>query len=155
MILSHKTSVGGLICCSFIELIPLRIGFFNAKNKGGNMKGLLFLAHGSKVSETNETLEKYIKALAHRTDYDCVIGAYLQLMEPDLHTAIEDMVSRGVESIDIFPFFLFKGNHMLMDIPVEIEAAQINHPGLHIRMMDCIGYDEALVDLILNRLSAS
>lgn len=119
------------------------------------MKGLLFLAHGSKVAETNETLEKYIAALSHRTDYDYVKGAYLQLMDPDLHEAIEDLVSKGVESIDIFPFFLFKGNHMLMDIPVEIEAAKVNHPGLDIRFMDCIGYDEALVELILNRLSLS
>jgi len=119
------------------------------------MKGLLFLAHGSKVAETNETLEQYINALSTKTDYDFVIGAYLQLMDPDLHQAIEDMVEKGALSIDIFPFFLFKGNHMLMDIPVEIEAAQANHPGLHIRFLDCIGYDEVLVDLILNRLSAS
>lgn len=119
------------------------------------MTGLLFLAHGSKVAETNETLKLYIEALSSRTDYDHVKGAYLQLMDPDLHEAIEDLVSKGVNTIDIFPFFLFKGNHMLMDIPVEIEAAQNNHPGLHIRFMDCIGYDEALVDLILGRLERS
>lgn len=119
------------------------------------MKGLLFLAHGSKVAETNVTLQQYIEALSNRTDYDHVKGAYLQLMDPDLHEAIEDLVDKGVNAIDIFPFFLFKGNHMLMDIPAEIEAAQNNHPGLHIRFMDCIGYDEALVDLIQKRLSHS
>lgn len=116
------------------------------------MKGLLFLAHGSKVAETHETLQKYIDALTFKLNYDYVIGAYLHLMNPDLHEAIENLVSKGVETIDIFPFFLFKGNHMLMDIPVEIEAAQKNHSGLRIRYMDCIGYDEALVDLIVNRL---
>ena len=116
------------------------------------MKGLLFLAHGSKVAETHETLQQYIVALSSRSNYDHVIGAYLQMMDPTLHEAIEDLVSKGVEAIDIFPFFLFNGNHMLMDIPVEIEAAQNNHPGLHIRLMDCIGYDEALVELIVHRL---
>lgn len=116
------------------------------------MKGLLFLAHGSKVAETHETLQQYIAALSSRLNYEHVKGAYLQMMDPNLHEAIEELASKGVEAIDIFPFFLFNGNHMLMDIPVEIEAAQNNHPGLQIRFMDCIGYDEALVELIVNRL---
>lgn len=119
------------------------------------MTGLLFLAHGSKVAETNETLKQYIEALSSRTAYAYVKGAYLQLMDPDLHSAIEDLVDKGVTTIDIFPFFLFKGNHMLLDIPAEIEAAQNNHPGLRIRLMDSIGFDEGLVDLIISRLERS
>ena len=119
------------------------------------MKGLLFLAHGSKVAETHETLQQYIEALSSRSNYDHVIGAYLQMMDPNLHEAIEDLVNKGVETIDVFPFFLFKGNHMLMNIPVEIESAQNNHPGLSIRYVDCIGYDDALVELIIRRLQQS
>ncbi len=119
------------------------------------MKGLIFLAHGSKVEETNETLKLYIEALASRTEYDTIKGAYLQLMAPDLHSALEEMVSEGVTQVDIFPFFLFKGNHMLQDIPAEIQMAEANHTGLHIRFLDCIGFDNLLVDLIVERLNPS
>lgn len=117
------------------------------------MKALIFLAHGSKVAETNETLTKYIEALQAKAPYDIIKGAYLQLMEPDLHSALEDVAAAGATAVDIFPFFLFKGNHILSDIPAEIETAMSNHPGLKIRFMDSIGYDPLMVDLILERLN--
>jgi len=119
------------------------------------MKGLIFLAHGSKVAETQDTLQQYIDVLSDRLNYDQILGAYLQMMNPNLLEAIEALVSKGVQNIDIFPFLLFNGNHMLSDIPVKIELARKNHPELQIRFLDCIGFDEAVVELIIRRLQAS
>ena len=116
------------------------------------MKGLLVLAHGSKVTQMQTTFQRYVDALSSRSEYDYVMGAYLQMMSPNFNEAIESLVNKGIEKIDVLPFFLFKGNHMMMSIPTEIESAQLNHPGLIIRLMDCIGYDEALVELVLKRL---
>jgi sirohydrochlorin ferrochelatase len=116
------------------------------------MKALIFLAHGSKVIETHETLTKYLEALEARAPYDVIEGAYLQIMKPDLHDVIERLVEKGAMEIDIFPFFLFKGNHLLMDIPEEMAKAQQNHPGLNIKLLDCIGFDDLLVELILKRI---
>lgn len=116
------------------------------------MKGLIVLAHGSKVNDTKETLQRYIEAISNKLIYDYVSEAYLQLMTPDLHDAIENMIESGVKQIDIFPLFLFKGNHMLMSIPLEVASAQEKYPGHIIKLYDCIGYDEALVESIINRL---
>lgn len=117
------------------------------------MKGLIILAHGSKVEATNETLVKIIDSVRERVTYDHVEGAYLQLMDPSLDMAIEKFDSKGINDITIFPMFLFRGNHILEDIPGEIEKIMTEKPHLSIKFLDNIGYDSKLIDIIEERVS--
>lgn len=117
------------------------------------MKGLIILAHGSKVKSTNEMLERILQEVTKKIEYDHVEGAYLQLMDPSLEMAIDIMDKKSISDITIFPMFLFKGNHIREDIPNEINKIMEGKPHLNIRFLDNIGYDEKLVDIIVERVS--
>lgn len=117
------------------------------------MKGLIILAHGSKVKSTNEMLEKILAELTKKVEYDHVEGAYLQLMDPSLDMAIDIMDKKEITDITVFPMFLFKGNHIREDIPEEIEKILAVKPHLNIKFLENIGYDEKLVEIIAERVS--
>lgn len=116
------------------------------------MKGLIVLAHGSKVKETNDTLVKIIDSVREKVKYDRVEGAYLQLMDPMLDKAVETLYSEGIRNITVFPMFLFKGNHIREDIPAEIDKILEGYEDLNITFLENIGYDEKLVEIITERV---
>ncbi len=118
-------------------------------------EAILIIAHGSKVKETDQIMEQYMKALRHKDSEMRYEKCYLQLMEPSLDSAIELLVAEGINKIIAFPFFLFNGNHIREDIPMEITKISERHPNLEIQFLDNIGFDDQLVEVILERLGRS
>lgn len=118
-------------------------------------EAILIIAHGSKVKETDQIMEQYMKALRHKDSEVRYEKCYLQLMEPSLDSAIEKLVADGVDKIIAFPFFLFNGNHIREDIPMELSKILERHPNLEIKFLENIGFDDQLVDVILERLGRS
>ncbi|MDK2868527.1 MAG: hypothetical protein PWP51_908 [Clostridiales bacterium] len=117
-----------------------------------NKKAVLIIAHGSKVQETNDITMAYMAALKAKSPETTFASCYLQLMAPDLRTAIDALYADGVRSIKAFPFFLFNGNHIKEDIPMELNAIRADYPDLTIDFLANIGFDEKLVDIILERV---
>lgn len=117
-------------------------------------QGLMMLAHGSKVQETDETMTQYVEAIKTKAHFDYVEKAYLQLMDPDMDHAVENLYKEGVRKIFVFPFFLFSGNHILEDIPAELDRIQTTYSDVEFVYMKNIGFDNKLVEMILNRMDA-
>ena len=116
------------------------------------MRGLVVLAHGSKVEETNNILLKILEEVTEKVKYDLVEGAYLQLMDPSLEDAIKSLYEKGCKDIVVFPFFLFDGNHIREDIPAEIDKIKEKYTDVKIKFLKNIGYDSKLVDIIVERV---
>ena len=112
---------------------------------------VLIVAHGSKVKETNSTMEMYTEALKRKAPETQFEKAYLQLMTPSVETAIDALYEKGIRELTVFPFFLFQGNHILEDIPAVLSQLKLKYSDLKIEFLNNIGYDEALVELILRR----
>lgn len=115
-------------------------------------KAILIVAHGSKVKETNLTMDLYMEALRDYAGDMILEKAYLQLMEPSVETAIESLYEKGIKELVVFPFFLFKGNHILEDIPAVLEAQKMRYHDLSIQFLDNIGFDENIVKMIAKRV---
>ena len=113
---------------------------------------VLIIAHGSKVKETNDIMVAYMDALQKRSPETIFSSCYLQLMAPDLREAINALYAQGVRRIKAFPFFLFNGNHIKEDIPMELDAILKDYTDLEIDFLSNIGFDEKLVDIILERV---
>lgn len=116
------------------------------------MKGLVVLAHGSKVEETNDILLRILDEVKAGVSYDLVEGAYLQLMDPSLEEAVDRLYEKGCKDMVIFPFFLFDGNHIREDIPNEIDKIKEKYTDINVKFLKNIGYDSKLVDIILERV---
>jgi len=114
---------------------------------------ILIIAHGSKVKETDDIMKQYKAALTSKLPEASIEYCYLQLMEPSIESVVERLYSDGVRNIKAFPFFLFNGNHIKEDIPEVLNTLKVQYTGLEIEFLNHIGYDEKLLELIVERVS--
>lgn len=115
-------------------------------------QAILIIAHGSKVKETDLIMEDYMAALRHADPEMHYEKCYLQLMSPALDEAVEKLYAIGIRRIKAFPFFLFNGNHIKEDIPMELDKLKSTYLDLEIDFLENIGFDEKLVEIILERV---
>lgn len=115
-------------------------------------KGLIVLAHGSKVAETDEIMTQYVETIQKNVTFEHVEKAYLQMMSPGLADAVVKLDEAGVKDIVVFPFFLFNGNHIQEDIPNELEALKMEYPETTFTFMDNIGYEPKLAEIVAERI---
>ena len=115
------------------------------------MKVMLLIAHGSRKQAANEEIGELaarVQAMAGDS-YAAVLPAFLELAEPDVHQGIESCVEMGATEIVAVPYFLAAGNHVVRDIPGELECARAGHPGVRIDMSPYVGGHEAMAELVL------
>ncbi len=114
--------------------------------------GVVVLAHGSKVKSGNEGLFKIVEMLRAMGKWDMVEAGFLQLAKPGLTEAVEDIVGRGAERVVVMPLLLFSGNHVLKDIPEEIEKVQKKYPDVEFCYAKNIGADERIAQITRERI---
>lgn len=109
--------------------------------------GVVVLAHGSKVKSGNEGLFKIVEMLRAMGKWDMVEAGFLQLAKPGLAEAVEDIVGKGAKRVVVMPLLLFSGNHVLKDIPEEIEKEQKKYPDVEFCYAKNIGADERIAQI--------
>ena len=114
--------------------------------------GVVVLAHGSKVKSGNEGLFKIVEMLRAMRKWDMVEACFLQLAKPGLTEAVEDIVGKGAKRVVVMPLLLFSGNHVLKDIPEEIEKEQKKYPDVEFCYAKNIGADERIAQITGERI---
>ena len=114
--------------------------------------GVVVLAHGSKVRSGNEGLFKIVEMLRSMEKWDMVEACFLQLAKPGLTEAVDDIVGRGAKRVVVMPLLLFSGNHVLKDIPEEIEKEQKKFPEVEFCYAKNIGADERIAQITRERI---
>ena len=109
--------------------------------------GVVVLAHGSKVKSGNEGLFRIVEMLRAMGKWDMVEAGFLQLAKPGLTEAVEDIVGKGAKRVVVMPLLLFSGNHVLKDIPEEIEKEQKKYPDVEFCYAKNIGADERIAQI--------
>ncbi len=114
--------------------------------------GVVVLAHGSKVRSGNEGLFKIVEMLRALEKWDMVEAAFLQLAKPGLTEAVEDLIARGAKRVVVMPLLLFSGNHVLKDIPEEIDNERKKFPDIEFCYAKNIGADERIAQITGERI---
>lgn len=115
-------------------------------------KGLIILAHGSKVAATDEIMTQYVETITQQVNFEQVEKAYLQMMSPGLSDAVANLNRKGIKETVVFPFFLFNGNHIQEDIPNELEALKLEYPEMSFTLMSNIAYEPKLAEIVAERI---
>jgi len=121
----------------------------------GKLDAVLLLGHGSRVSAANLPLGEVAGMLSAAMGGVRVMPAFLQLAEPSLGAALEELYEGGARKVSIMPFFLFPGAHVLEDIPEELEKARQKHPDFELIMSSHIGAHPKLAEIALERIKES
>ncbi len=116
------------------------------------MKGILILAHGSRVKETQDTITAVVDMLKDKIASTPNEIAYMEFCDVNIEKGIDNLVAKGVTQIKAIPYFLFEGVHIKEDIPNEIEQALKKHPGVTVTMGKTLGADPRLADILYDRI---
>lgn len=116
------------------------------------MQGILVVAHGSRVVETEETLVSLLNIVREKMP-DCRIEhAFMEFSERTLEKGIAALVSQNVTEIKVVPYFLFMGVHLREDIPTMIRECMASHPEINVTMGAPLGDDPRLADILIDRI---
>ncbi len=116
------------------------------------MKGILILAHGSRQTSTEETLEQIVAALKERVNGYEIEFAFMEFSARNIESGIAALAQKGIQEIVAVPYFLFDGIHIRQDIPEELEKALVNYPDVKITFGKTLGADPRLADVLADRV---
>lgn len=124
------------------------------------LRGVILFGHGARDARWAEPFERLasrvaaLNALAQTavtTDASGPITlAYLEMMTPDLATAVATQVAAGCTAITVVPIFFGTGAHLRRDFPALMDACRAEHPGIQIVSVAPVGEDEGVIDAIGN-----
>ncbi len=114
--------------------------------------GVIVLAHGSKVKTGNEGLFSIVEMLRGMGKWDMVEAGFLQMAKPGLTEVVDDLTGRGAKRIVIMPLLLFSGNHVLKDIPEEIDNERKKFTDVEFCYAKNIGADERIAMIAADRI---
>lgn len=118
-------------------------------------RAILLVDHGSQHASSNALLDRIAAALRARLPGSLVEVAHMELAEPSLAAGLARCAARGAREVVVCPYFLGPGRHTTRDIPQLVAQARAAHPALHVRVAAPLGFDERLVDVLLERADAA
>ena len=116
------------------------------------MKGILVIAHGSRATETEATLDAVLEMVREKLPGTIIESAFMEFSERTVRKGVAALASSGATEIRIVPYFLFMGVHMKEDVPAMVAQYAAEHPGITITMAGPLGVDERLADIIVDRI---
>ena len=115
--------------------------------KADDLAVVLF-AHGSRDPLWSRPIEAIAARMAALEPGVPVRCAYLELMQPDLASAVRALAETGAQHIRILPMFLGVGKHARHDLPVLVQALAAEHPQLGFHLEPAIGEHPLVADLM-------
>ena len=114
-------------------------------------EAVVLLGHGSRAPMASEAMERVASVLRGRRP-ERVELAHMELCEPTLESVLRMLHADGIRHVVLVPYFLHHGIHLREDIPGIIASALAELPGLEVVVAPHLGFDDAIVDLVENRL---
>ena len=115
-------------------------------------RGVILFGHGSPVKAANDLLKEVAGTIRERSDYACVLPAFLEFDEMDLMRAAALAVSEGCDEVVVAPYFLYSGSHIRKDLPALVRRARGLHPSVSFIIARSVEYDPKLVEVALERI---
>ncbi|HRZ23710.1 MAG TPA: sirohydrochlorin chelatase [Candidatus Contendobacter sp.] len=116
---------------------------------------VLLIGHGTRraagVAEFRVLADQLQQALPDRT---CLAG-FLELVEPDLPAALEQLRQQGFRRITALPALLLAAGHVKNDIPAILNAFQIEHPEMSITFGADLGVHPNLLHVARERIESA
>ena len=115
------------------------------------MKQLLIAAHGSRRASSNDELKLLVEKVTANlgVSFDGVEVAFLEFASPSIERALADFFNGQTTEVVVLPYFLSAGNHVVKDIPLEIQKVLDQWPDKKITVLPHIGALDAMAGVIV------
>ena len=109
---------------------------------------IVLFGHGSRDPMWRQPMDAVAAQIRAIDPQARVACAFLELTQPDLVTAVDELVAAGAGCVTIVPMFLGLGRHAREDLPQLLDTLRQRHPGIMLRLQPAVGEDPRLTDLI-------
>jgi sirohydrochlorin cobaltochelatase len=112
--------------------------------------GVVLFAHGARDprwAEPFERLSARVQALRGEAAGPVSL-AFLELMTPDLPTAIAAQAAAGASVVTVVPVFFGQGGHIRRDLPLILDQCRAANPGIEIHCSTAVGEDADVIEAI-------
>ena len=109
-------------------------------------RATILFAHGSRDPLWSEPMQAVARRMRDIDPGARVQCAYLELMQPDLSTAVRACADEGCDDIVVVPMFLGVGRHARNDLPALVSELTAALPGVRIRLQPAVGEDPRIVE---------
>ena len=120
----------------------------NTPDPNPAQQAVVLFGHGSRDLQWQvplRAIEARIRALEPARPVRC---AFLEWTEPDLPTAVAELVEGGATTVRILPLFLGMGRHAREDLPQALAALRDRWPQVRFELRPAVGEDARLVELL-------
>ncbi|MDH4062478.1 MAG: CbiX/SirB N-terminal domain-containing protein [Aquincola sp.] len=116
--------------------------------------GLVLFAHGARDPRWADPFHAIVAAVRARQPGLAVRLAYLEIMAPDLGSAVDALVAEGCTRIDVVPLFLGTGGHLRRDLPPLVDQAAARHSGVVVTLHRAAGEAPAVITALADHAIA-
>lgn len=109
--------------------------------------GLILFAHGARDARWRIPFDKLAALLAAQRPQLPLQLAFLEFMQPDLRSAVQQLAGAGCRRLTLIPVFLAQGGHLLRDLPPMLASLQQEF-GVQIETRQAIGEDDGVLQAI-------
>ncbi len=115
-------------------------------------KSLLLIAHGSRRGASNDEIRQLTERLRALggDQYHQIECAFLELAEPSIPDGIEVLIHNGAEQVQVLPYFLAAGRHIVEDIPAQVDIKRREYPQIPIHIAPYLGTSDDIPALLLS-----
>lgn len=116
---------------------------------GNNNHAVIIIAHGSPRPESNAEFVAFVEDIAKKNSGQIIVPAFLGSTTPLLEEAINQILKKAAQThIQIIPYFLNQGNHVIKDIPDLLSQAQKKYPDIKFTLSDYVGKNPQMIELV-------
>jgi cobalt/nickel transport system ATP-binding protein len=119
-----------------------------------NRPALLLVGHGSRSPAGVEDYWRFARVLQDEAPGLRIGCGFIELAEPDLDTAIEQLVTAGADSVVAVPLVLLGAGHLKNDGPAALARARVAHPHATFRYARDLGIHPLVLDTAEDRIRA-
>ncbi len=121
-------------------------------NENEKSVGIILFAHGSAVEEANQSVHNLARRIQEQGPYGYVRGAFLDVAQPNLDTAVAQAVEAGVRRVIVIPYFLTEGIHLQRDLPNLIAPLKRKYTDLEIGVGRSLDAHPLMTSIVLGRV---
>jgi len=106
---------------------------------------VVLFAHGARDERWAEPFQRVVSVVRKAAPELLVELAFLDLMTPDLETAVQRLAAAGAASIRVVPLFFGQGGHLRKDVPAIVAGIAETLPGVSIELSPAAGDDDGVI----------
>ena len=115
-------------------------------------KAVIILNHGSRNRLAQRDFLDFVERVKKKKPDLRIEQASMELSSPDIPRIVNKLYDEGTRFITVIPFFLFRGVHIVKDIPEMIKVERAKYADLDIVMGRVLLPDERLEQIVIERI---